>query len=123
MPGSSDLLIVARRVLTMAGESNADAVLVRDGRIAAVGLGHELRSLAAAGAETLELEGATLLPGVNDSHAHVANWGSTRPPLALDVTPRAVRSIAEIRDTVAAAPRSTPPGTWIRGNGWHPAAL
>lgn len=123
MTSTSDRLIVARRVLTMNGATDADALLLRAGRIAAVGTARDLRTQAAADVEVAEHPGATVLPGINDSHAHVASWGSTRPPLALDVTPRAVRSIADIVEAVRAATQATPAGEWIRGHGWHMAAL
>lgn len=120
-----ELLLVAGRVETMASAATPppDALLVRDGRIAAVGTGAELRRQASAAVEVVDLPGTTVLPGINDSHLHLAAWGATRPPLALDVSPRAVRSIAEIAEAVRAAADRTPPGEWIRGSGWHLASL
>jgi predicted amidohydrolase YtcJ len=121
-----ELLLVVGRVETMAPTADgrpADAILVRDGRIAAVGSGAELRREAADGVEVVDLPGTTVLPGINDSHVHVASWGATRPPLALDVSPRAVGSIADIAQAVRAAAHRAPVDEWIRGSGWHLASL
>jgi predicted amidohydrolase YtcJ len=121
-----ELLLLAGRVETMGPPTAApaaDAILVRDGRIAAVGAGSDLRREVGAGAEVIDFPGATVLPGINDSHLHLASWGTTRSPLALDVSPREVGSIADVVDAVRSAVRETPEGQWIRGSGWHLASL
>ncbi|MFQ5691112.1 MAG: amidohydrolase family protein [Gemmatimonadota bacterium] len=51
------------------------AVLVRDGRIAAVGPASEIASRAPAGAEMVDLGDATLLPGLIDAHTHLLLQG------------------------------------------------
>ena len=123
---SRELLLVAGRVETMqspGGAPSADAILMRDGHIAAVGAASDLRGGLGRGAEVVDFPGTTVLPGINDSHLHLASWGATRPPLALDVSPRAVGSIADVAEAVRKAVRDTPPGQWIRGSGWHLASL
>ncbi len=59
-----------------------------------------------------------MLPGINDSHTHAAMYGSSRPPLTLDLGHPAVRSIADIREAVRRRVDEIKPGEWIRGNGW-----
>lgn len=117
-----DRLVVAARALTMGQTSGVNAVLIREGRVVAVGQAKELRTRAP-DAEVDYHAGATLLPGINDSHIHAAYWGATRPPLALDVSPRAVRSIREIVEAVRRATAVTDRDDWIRGYGWHGGAL
>jgi len=116
MSETADLIVVGARVHTPTGP--AEAVAVRGGRIAAVGPASEIRGLMGAGAQALDFAGATVLPGMNDAHAHIAQWGASRPPLALDVSPREVASIADVAERVRAAAAEQPPGTWIRGYGW-----
>src|SRR5439155_20086379 len=57
-----------------AGAGPADAMLVRDGRVAAVGQAETVRA-AAPGAEVVRLGGATVIPGLIDAHCHVADIG------------------------------------------------
>jgi predicted amidohydrolase YtcJ len=53
----------------------AEAAVVRDGRIAATGERREMESLAGPGAERVDLQGATLMPGLIDTHPHVLHFG------------------------------------------------
>ncbi|MFD0887660.1 amidohydrolase, partial [Streptosporangium algeriense] len=119
MSQPADLILVNGDVLTVdAGFSVAQAVAVRDGRILAVGETAEIEALAGPETRVIDLAGRTLLPGINDSHLHGAAWGLTRPPFALSVGYPAVRSIADITETVRRATETTPEGEWITGLGW-----
>ena len=75
------LLIRAARVIdgTGAPARTAHDVLVEGERIAAVG---PRGSLAADGAETLDLPGGTLLPGFVNMHAHLRGWTRGAPDLS-----------------------------------------
>src|SRR5579859_2574673 len=71
-----DLIVEDAVVVTMAaGAGPADALLVRDGRIAAVGTAEAVRAAAAPGAAVVRLDGATVVPGLIDAHCHVADVG------------------------------------------------
>lgn len=54
---------------------DATAVAVRDGLIVAVGPDADVRRLAGPDTLVIDLDGATLLPGLVESHAHVAELG------------------------------------------------
>ncbi|HEY7399148.1 MAG TPA: amidohydrolase [Gaiellaceae bacterium] len=95
----------------------SDAVAVASGRIVAVGA-DDVRAVLRPATEVIDLRGRTLLPGINDSHAHVGAFGATRPPLAVDVGYPGVRSIADVRDRVRNAAAGRPAGEWIIGTGW-----
>lgn len=74
-----DLCILAERILTISapGIIAHGAVLVRGGRIAAVGRAADLHP--PAGTPTLSLGDVTLLPGLIDAHAHLMLDGSPDP--------------------------------------------
>lgn len=91
-----------------------DGLLVRHGRIAAVGPVEELRTRAPE-AEHLDLPGLTVTPGLTDSHVHLVEWA-----LALggvDLT--TARSPAEAAAAVAAHAGAAR-GDWVVGRGWNP---
>ena len=51
---------------------DAEAVAIRNGRILFVGTAEDAEAYRGANTEVLDLDGATVLPGLVDSHTHVA---------------------------------------------------
>ena len=93
------------------GDTPAGAALViRDGRVAGVGTAADMRALAGPGAERVDVRGATVLPGLIDTHPHLLHFGAIRHPL-VDI--RDATSHAEIGARIQARAASTPPGAWI----------
>ena len=120
---SGELLVVTRRVYTLApalAGAPPDALLVRNGRIAAVGAEEELRARAGA-ADVLDLRDGCVTPGLTDAHIHLLEWALSRgePDLSACDSPEAV---ARVMADAAGAPRA--PGAagsgWLRGRGWNP---
>jgi imidazolonepropionase-like amidohydrolase len=81
----TEMLITAGRVITGPdGEFVADgAVLVRDGGIVAAGPREHVEPLAPEGTSTHSFPDGTVLPGLIDSHAHLAFDASPDPVAAL----------------------------------------
>ena len=74
----SGLLLRAARVLARDGMLvDGSGVLVRDGRIAAVG---PAETLGGEADDTLDLGGLTLAPGFIDTHVHMTGNGSRSAP-------------------------------------------
>ena len=91
----------------------AEAVLVVGDRIAFVGSNAEVLERAPAAARMLDLKGATVLPGLTDSHAHLSGIGWRE--LYFDLT--GVESLAALQRRLrerAAQDKSA----WILGRGW-----
>jgi predicted amidohydrolase YtcJ len=91
---------------------------VGGGRVVATGTTREILASASKRTRVVELRGRTVLPGINDSHLHGCAFGASLPPLELDVSFPAVRSLADIRAAVAAECVAEGPGVPIVGNGW-----
>lgn len=105
-------LILHNGVIYAVDESDAlySAVVIKDGKVLAVG-GEEL--LASYDAEqSRDLEGRFMIPGFNDSHTHI----SGEPYWWIDLTN--VGSIENIKAKVAAMAKELGPGQWITGYGW-----
>ncbi|HEY9242975.1 MAG TPA: amidohydrolase [Streptosporangiaceae bacterium] len=112
-----ELLVEDANVITMAaGADPAQSLLVRDGRIAAVGPAGQVRAAAGPDARVVRLDGATVLPGLIDAHCHVSDVGylaagaDCRQPSAPDIP--AIQ--ARLRDAAS----RTPPGSWVTGSGY-----
>ena len=115
-PEADGLLVIADRVLTFgdAPDAAADAVLVRDGRVADIGPASRLRA-AARRAEIVEYTGASILPGLTDAHIHLTEWALARREADLSMAADPGQVLDRVRD---AATRSH--GGWVRGRGWNP---
>jgi hypothetical protein len=88
----------------------AEAVVVRDGRVAGVGTSDDMARLAGAGAERVDLHGATVLPGLIDTHPHLLHFGAMSEPLVDLADARSHDEVvARIRERAA----SIPPGEWV----------
>ncbi|HEX2913944.1 MAG TPA: amidohydrolase [Chloroflexia bacterium] len=93
----------------------AEALAVSSGRIVAAGTLDHVRALEGSSrAEAIDLKGATLLPGLNDSHTHLLWWAHTLQQINLV----GVDNLEEIVERVRAKAEVTPPGMWLTGLGW-----
>jgi predicted amidohydrolase YtcJ len=112
----ADLVLRNAVVHTVDGKRpRAEAVAVRRNRIVAVGSTADVQALVGPRTRVLDLAGRTVVPGFDDSHAHLLGIGFAR----LDVDLVGTRSYAEVIRRVAEAAKTRKPGEWIRGRGWH----
>ena len=120
----ADLVFNNGKIVTVDSRfSIAQAVAVKDGRIVAVGDNEDINSLAGKRTRIINLKGATILPGINDSHCHISDWALTRPPLQLEIRYPVVKSIKDIVKMVADKASTLKPGEWIIGEGWDEGYL
>jgi predicted amidohydrolase YtcJ len=112
-----DLLLTNATVLTMdPAQPIAGAVAVAGERIIWVGDAEEAKTHLTGVERTLDLGGATVIPGFNDAHHHLillGHWLSQ-----IDCSYPTVRSITEICAAVGERAAVTPDGEWIEGRGY-----
>jgi predicted amidohydrolase YtcJ len=137
--GSADLILTNARVYTLDwGEPDVDghpapdapfdsasgwrpdaeAVAIKDGLIVFVGDATGAEAFRGSRTRIMDVEGASVIPGLIESHAHVVELGALTSQIELvgvDTEEEAVR-LAEARAA------ETPPGTWILGAGWDEGA-
>jgi predicted amidohydrolase YtcJ len=92
----------------------AEAMAVRDGRVAAVGRSVDILKLKGSATEVIDLGGHFVMPGFNDAHMHLANAGFRR----LTVELGGVKSLTEFRERIRDRVQTAGPGEWIVGGGW-----
>lgn len=107
---------------TRTPQLGATALAVVGNRIGAIG-GDEIFDLIGPATEVIDLDGRTLLPGINDGHLHVGGFAQTRPPVALDVSPAACPTVRSVAAAVAERAATAGKDEWIRGRGWVGASL
>ncbi|MEQ8665071.1 MAG: amidohydrolase [Rhodospirillales bacterium] len=103
----------------------AEAVLVSDGRIAAVGTLGEIEAAAAPGAERRDLGGRTMIPGFIDPHGHFPDSGFLKLHRADLASPPIgdCHTIADVLGRLRARAADTPPGEWVIGSLFEPGGL
>ena len=113
LEAGQSLLVLADRVHTLA-DGPAEALLVRAGRIAALGTAADLCRLHP-DAAVLDLAGATLTPGLTDSHIHLTEWAFARREVDLTHAESPRHAAALVHAHAGRAPA----GAWLRGRGWN----
>jgi predicted amidohydrolase YtcJ len=95
----------------------AQAMAIRDGKIACIGAIAQVLTECAGGEahpETVELHEKFVMPGFNDAHMHLGSAGEGM----LSVRLYGAASIEELKRRVAASVATHKPGEWITGAGW-----
>jgi predicted amidohydrolase YtcJ len=113
-----DLILINGKIHTMDKvKPAAEAVAVKAGNIVMVGSSEEALSLKTGHTEVIDLEGKVLLPGFNDSHMHLLNFGLSLRMVDLN----GVKTIDEItertRNFIKA--KGIEKDKWIQGRGWN----
>jgi predicted amidohydrolase YtcJ len=112
--GEGYLLIHNAEIITMEDQLGIqEAVLIHGREIIAFGNASELMKLYPR-AQKLDLKGATVLPGIIDSHAHVHELGQQR--LKADIT--GLLSVEEMVKALQSFFPNPEPGQWLIGQGW-----
>jgi predicted amidohydrolase YtcJ len=111
----ADLLLVNGTIYTdNAAQPRAEAVLVHDGRIVAVGTNAAVRTRSTSSPRVIDLAGKTLLPGLNDAHMHLAGVGFRELSFDLEGT----KGVADLREKLQGRVAQAGPKKWIVGRGW-----
>lgn len=108
-----DLCIVNARLWSGAPLA-ADALLVRDGRIEAIGGSSALRARAGT-ALMLDAAGATVTPGLTDAHLHFVPWARARRQPDLHGVVSRAEAVERVRAALADLPDDGAP---LVGRGW-----
>lgn len=114
---SPDIALVNGNVLTLdAAYPQADAALIRHGRIRWVGERSELSSKVFAAADVIDCDGQTVIPGFIDAHCHLLSYASSLT--AVDCSPGVVSSVYDILREIGRRAEVTAHGEWIRAAGY-----
>jgi predicted amidohydrolase YtcJ len=112
---TADLLLLNGHFVTMnAKRPSAQAIAVQEDRIVWVGKDADAKRLFPHAARTIDLHGATVLPGIIDAHTHLIDLGQSLVHLNLRDLPTEKEVVELVRRKVA----SVAPEEWILGWGW-----
>ncbi|MCG8566936.1 MAG: amidohydrolase [Desulfobacterales bacterium] len=93
----------------------AQAILIKDDRIQALGTNEEIQALAPPDTEFMDLSGRFIAPGFVDAHTHVWSLGYTLSMVDL----RGKTSLADCLAAIKEAADKAEPGSWVLGRNWN----
>ncbi len=114
---NADVIIINGDVATLdASNSFASAVAIKDGLFIAVGQDKEIFSYKGERTKVIDVNGSTVIPGLNDSHLHIIRGGlNYNMELRWDGIPSLDEALRRVREQV----RLTPDPEWVRVvGGW-----
>ncbi len=116
-PAPADIVLLNGTIITVDPRGTiAEAVAIKEGRIAFVGSSAASRKYVGEGTRVIDLAGRTATPGLIDTHVHFSE-----PADALDLGD--ARNMDEVIAKVRARAAMVPAGTWVRGGGWDEGKL
>ena len=112
--------VAARTVVFSGGQIDtpagwAEAMAVKDGRIIAIGSRRAVLRKAGPAAQTVDLHGRTVMPGLHDMHVHPQGGGFTRMQCTFAQGSKPAQMLAVVK----ACATSAKPGDWIVGGQWQ----
>ncbi|MBI5115739.1 amidohydrolase, partial [Candidatus Poribacteria bacterium] len=120
--GCADIIFTGGDIVTVDDKNpTAEAIAVKNGKIAAVGSRVEVFRHKGSGTQVIDLEGRTLMPGLIEPHSHpvisalLYDW--------IDVSGFSNSSGREIMDRLRAAAAAAKQGEWIAAFGYDPILI
>ncbi|SFB91410.1 hypothetical protein SAMN04489722_101248 [Algibacter lectus] len=116
---TADLIVTNAKVAVMdTNKTIAEAIAVKDGKVLAIGSNLEILKLKNESTKTINGNGRTLIPGLNDSHLHLTRGGRFyNAELRWDGVKSLKRALQMLKEQAA----RTPKGQWVRViGGWSP---
>lgn len=115
-PRPADVILMGGTIYTVdAARPRAAAIAISKDRILAVGSNESMKPYIGNETKIIDLDGKFAMPGFIEGHAHFVGLGESMMMLNL----QKAKNWDEIVAQVAAAAKTTPPGEWIIGRGWH----
>jgi predicted amidohydrolase YtcJ len=114
-----DLILFHGTILTGEGLSEGNpkivpAIAIGAGNVIATGSDAEIKRLAGPHTRLRDLNGAFVMPGLNDAHVHLGGAGQTK--LNIDLT--GSKSLEEMLQRIKSKAEQSPAGHWLTGGGW-----
>src|SRR5882724_201964 len=111
----ADLIFINANVYTANDkQSHAEAVAVKGDRIVFAGSNADAKKYQGPQTRTIDLKGATVLPGMTDAHHHLEGVGFREMTLNLEGITNLQDFLARVKSKVD----QTRPGEWVTGRGW-----
>jgi predicted amidohydrolase YtcJ len=114
-PDPADLVVLHANVQTMnPNVPRAEAIAVRDGKIAAVGSERDVEPYRGTSTRVVDAKQHVVLPGFTDGHVHFTQGSSRMQEVSLDDA----KNVEEYQKRIGDYAGAHPTVPWIQGGGW-----
>lgn len=113
-----ELILINGKIYKTDKDNNmVEALAIKDGKIYKTGSNEEIITLKDADTKIIDLEGKAVLPGFNDSHMHLVNYGYSLRQADLIGT----SSIKDLNERISKyiSNENIEEGRWVRARGWN----
>jgi len=118
---SADTVLKGGTVLTMEKQHpKAQAVAIRNGRIAFVGSNRKARNWIGKGTRVIDLKGKTAMPGLVDGHSHPLGGGDVLDDCDLGNVEATIQDQLDIMLACDAQDPATDDSDWLQVSNWSP---
>ena len=114
---AADVVLTGGVVWCGLGLPRAEAVAIKDGRVAATGTTAEIDAMAGPQTRRIDLKGRFAMPGINDAHMHLLPLGMDMS--RVDLRPQITPTLESLLDALRARADGTPAGEWVLGRGFN----
>ncbi|WP_299896760.1 amidohydrolase [uncultured Aquimarina sp.] len=116
---TADLIITNAKIAVMdENHSFAKAIAVKDGKVLKTGSTTDVLALKGANTKSIDANGRTIIPGLNDSHLHLTRGGRF---FNAEVRWDGVKTLKRALEMLKEQAARTPKGQWVRViGGWSP---
>lgn len=113
-----DKIFINSKIYTMDKDRNTyEALGINRNKIEVLGSNEEVLSLKRSNTKVIDLKGKTIVPGFNDSHMHLLNYGYSLKQVNLMGTDSPEKINERVKEFISE--EQIEKGKWIRGRGWN----
>lgn len=113
-----DLILINGKIVTMdTSIPQVEAIAIRNGKFFNLGSNKEMLALKSDKTTIINLNDKMLVPGFNDSHMHLINYGYSLEMVDLNKTKSIDELITCTKEFIGKT--NLKPGKWIKGRGWN----
>ncbi len=111
------MILYNGKIYTMDNKEVVQALKIDNDKIIKVGKNEDVLALKKVNEECINLEGKTVIPGLNDSHMHLYGFGAMLKMVNLMNVTSIKDIITKVQDFINV--HKIPQGSWVRGRGWN----
>jgi predicted amidohydrolase YtcJ len=115
-PEYADMILINGNIAAIDSlNQGASAIAIKDGRFLKIGTNEEIKALKNDKTQVIDLDGKFAMAGFIEGHGHFSGMGKS----LMNINLMESKNWEQIVNAVAEKAKTSKPGEWIYGRGWH----